>query len=103
MANIFPLSTFTTPELASMRERGFTAVVPNGVCDVVSNSDPTDIWAPGGIRPWLQAPEQLQAISDDPRDTLLGDGAQGVLLAGLDVLGMPYLTVLDMAGTSFLL
>jgi len=94
----FPPEILTAFQLAGAGRAGLTQQIGNGLCDVVSNTVFTDIWEPGGIRPWLQAPERLQITSDSADDTAAGTGAQGILLEGLDVAGAPIVETIATAG-----
>jgi hypothetical protein len=57
-----------------------------GLLPSVGTADPpTDVWANGGIYPFLTAAETLKIFSDSADDTVTGTGARVVQVTGLDV------------------
>jgi len=96
----FPPEILTAFQLAGVGRAGLTQQIGNGLCEVVSNAVFTDIWEPGGVRPWLQAAERLRIFSDNANDTAAGSGAQAVLLEGLNVNGARIVETLPTAGLS---
>ena len=96
----FPPEVLTAFQLAGAGRAGLTQQIGNGLCEVVSNTVFTDIWEPGGVRPWLQAPERLRVTSDSADDTAAGTGALAILLEGLDVTGVNIVETLATAGLS---
>ena len=56
------------------------------------------VWQDGGLYPWMTVADQLELLSDDPDDTLLGSGARTVELFGLDANYVLINETLDTAG-----
>lgn len=46
-----------------------------------------DLWANGGIYPWMTAATSLEVVSSSANDTAAGTGAQSIIVSGLDVAG----------------
>lgn len=56
------------------------------------------IWNGVGDYPWPSVASQLQIVSTDANDTVLGNGARTIMLVGLDENFMEYIEVVSMNG-----
>lgn len=65
--------------------KGFRRVVARGNNPSVDTGTvPEDIWATGGLYPWLSAASAMEILSASANDTAAGTGARTVQIDGLD-------------------
>lgn len=74
------------------------AMGENASVDIATT--PEDLWQHGGMYTFPTAAGVVSIVSDDPNDTLLGTGAQKVLIMGLDEDWMPISEEVEMDGTT---